>query len=36
MNISQALEELRAASPDSPDVAYLVEFIEKSSRGIIR
>ena len=36
MNISQALEELRAVSPDSPDVAYLVEFIEKSSRGIIR
>jgi UDP-N-acetylglucosamine acyltransferase len=35
-NISQALEELRAEAHDSPDVAYLVEFIEKSDRGIIR
>ena len=36
MNISQAVEKLRQESLDSPDVAYLVDFIEKSERGIIR
>jgi UDP-N-acetylglucosamine acyltransferase len=36
MNIGQAIEKLKAEGVDSPDVAYLVEFIEKSDRGIIR
>lgn len=35
-NIAQAVEILRAEGIDSPDVRYLVEFIEKSERGIIR
>lgn len=36
MNISQAVEKLRAENLDSPDVAYLINFIEKADRGIIR
>lgn len=36
MNISQALERMRAEGIASKDVEYLVEFIEKSKRGIIR
>ncbi len=36
MNIAQALEILRAEGIGSPDVQYLVDFIEKSERGIIR
>ena len=36
MNIAQALEKLCAEGIDSPDVQYLVDFIEKSERGIIR
>ena len=36
MNVSQATEKLRAEGLASADVAYLVEFIEKSERGIIR
>ena len=36
MNISQAIGKLREEALASPDVAYLVEFIEKSQRGIIR
>jgi UDP-N-acetylglucosamine acyltransferase len=36
MNVSQATEKLRTEGLASADVAYLVEFIEKSERGIIR
>ena len=36
MNIAQAVEKLRAENLASPDVAYLVDFIEKADRGIIR
>ncbi|HKR27234.1 MAG TPA: acyl-ACP--UDP-N-acetylglucosamine O-acyltransferase [Acidobacteriaceae bacterium] len=36
MNIAQAVEKLRAENLNSPDVAYLVDFIEKADRGIIR
>jgi len=36
MNISQAIEKLRAEKLDSPDVAYLIDFVEKAERGIIR
>ncbi|MGC2635828.1 MAG: acyl-ACP--UDP-N-acetylglucosamine O-acyltransferase [Acidobacteriaceae bacterium] len=36
MNISAALEQLRSECARTPDVDYLVSFIEKSDRGIIR
>jgi len=36
MNISQAIEQLRAEKLDSPDVAYLIDFVERAERGIIR
>lgn len=36
MNISQAVEKLREESIDTPDVQYLLDFIGKSERGIIR
>lgn len=36
MNISQAIDKLRQEGIDSPDVAYLVAFIEQSKRGVIR
>jgi UDP-N-acetylglucosamine acyltransferase len=36
MNISQAVAQLRQEDVDSPDVAYLLDFVEKSERGIIR
>jgi UDP-N-acetylglucosamine acyltransferase len=36
MNISQAIQKLRDEKVESEDVAYLVDFIEKSERGIIR
>jgi len=36
MNIAQALEKLRAEGIATADVQYLVDFIEKSERGIIR
>ena len=36
MNVSQALTQLREEGMATPEVAYLVEFIEKSERGIIR
>lgn len=36
MNVGQALERIRAEGAGSPDVEYLVRFIEASERGIIR
>lgn len=36
MNISQAVEKLRAENLGSEDVDYLIQFIEKAERGIIR
>jgi UDP-N-acetylglucosamine acyltransferase len=36
MNIAQALDALRAEGAASPDVQYLIDFIAKSERGIIR
>ncbi len=36
MNVGQAIETLRAEGIDSPDVSYLVDFVEKSTRGVIR
>lgn len=36
MNIAQALEALRAEGVESQDVEYLMDFIEKSARGVLR
>jgi len=36
MNIAQAVQTLREEGIPSPDVQYLVEFIEQAERGIIR
>ena len=36
MNISQAIEKLRAENLGSEDVDYLIQFIEQAERGIIR
>ena len=36
MNAAQAVEKLKAESSSSDDVNYLLDFIEKSKRGIIR
>lgn len=36
MNTAQALEKLRSESVASDDVRYLVDFVEKSKRGMIR
>jgi UDP-N-acetylglucosamine acyltransferase len=36
MNVAQAIETVRAEGIDSADVKYLVDFIEKSARGVIR
>jgi UDP-N-acetylglucosamine acyltransferase len=36
LNVSQALERIRGELPQSPEIAMLVEFIERSKRGIIR
>ncbi|MEO6828505.1 MAG: acyl-ACP--UDP-N-acetylglucosamine O-acyltransferase [Acidobacteriaceae bacterium] len=36
MNTSQALERLKSGEAFSADVQYLVEFIESSSRGVIK
>ncbi|HLF14082.1 MAG TPA: acyl-[acyl-carrier-protein]--UDP-N-acetylglucosamine O-acyltransferase, partial [Bacteroidota bacterium] len=35
LNVSQALERIRAELPASEEITRLVEFIEKSKRGII-
>ena len=36
MNIGQAIARLREEGIQSPDVQYLVDFVEKAERGIIR
>jgi hypothetical protein len=36
MNISQALEFVEIEFKSSPDRDYILEFIRKSERGIIR
>ncbi|MEG1685442.1 MAG: acyl-ACP--UDP-N-acetylglucosamine O-acyltransferase [Bacteroides sp.] len=36
MNISDALEEVKKEIPNSPDIEYIISFIESSDRGIIR
>lgn len=36
MNTSQALEKLKSEGIATDDVAYLVEFVEKSERGVLK
>jgi len=36
LNVAQAVEEIRASVPDSPEVETFVEFISTSQRGIIK
>jgi UDP-N-acetylglucosamine acyltransferase len=36
MNTSQALEKLKSERIATEDVTYLVEFIEKSERGVVK
>ncbi len=36
LNVSQAVQRIRESLPDSPEAAQLVEFIERSDRGIVR
>lgn len=36
LNVSQAVERLRSTYPDSAEIGYLVEFIERTNRGIVR
>ncbi|MBI1954770.1 MAG: acyl-[acyl-carrier-protein]--UDP-N-acetylglucosamine O-acyltransferase, partial [Acidobacteria bacterium] len=36
LNISQALEKMRAEAGDSEDVQELIRFIESSARGVIK
>ena len=36
LNVSEALERIKAEIPMSPEIEYIVTFIESSSRGIIR
>ena len=36
LNLQQAVEQLRADLPSSPDIEYLITFVTNSPRGIIR
>ena len=36
LNVTEALERIKAEIPMSPEIEYIVSFIESSSRGIIR
>jgi UDP-N-acetylglucosamine acyltransferase len=36
MNTSQAMEKLKCEGIATDDVAYLVEFVEKSERGVLK
>ncbi len=36
LNTAQALERLRAEFADSEDVAYMIDFVESSQRGVIK
>jgi hypothetical protein len=35
MNTSQAVEKLKSEEP-SDDVRYLIDFVEKSQRGVLK
>jgi UDP-N-acetylglucosamine acyltransferase len=36
MNTSQAIEKLKSEGLATDDVAYLVEFVETSERGVLK
>jgi len=36
LNLHQAVERLQAELPDTPELMRLVEFLNSSSRGVIR
>ena len=36
LNTAQALEKLKAEESSTPDVQYLIEFIESSTRGVLK
>ena len=36
LNLHQAVERLQAELPDTPELLRLVEFLNSSSRGVIR
>ena len=36
LNMTQAIEKLRADGPDSAEARYLIEFVIRSERGVIR
>lgn len=36
LTVSESIERLKALAPESPEVARLIEFVGKSTRGIIR
>ncbi|MEW5701435.1 MAG: acyl-ACP--UDP-N-acetylglucosamine O-acyltransferase [Candidatus Zixiibacteriota bacterium] len=36
LNMTQAMEKLRAEAPDTPETRYLIEFVGGSERGIVR
>jgi UDP-N-acetylglucosamine acyltransferase len=36
LNVSQAVERIREQLPDSVEAAQIVDFIERSDRGIVR
>lgn len=36
LNTSQAVEKIKEEITDSPEVAYLVEFIESAARGVVK
>lgn len=36
LNVTEALERIKTEIPMSPEIEYIVSFIESSSRGIIR
>jgi UDP-N-acetylglucosamine acyltransferase len=35
LNVSQAIEKIRQEIPASEEINHIIEFIEKSKRGII-
>jgi UDP-N-acetylglucosamine acyltransferase len=36
LNVGQAVEQMRAELPDSPEIGHLIAFVSQSARGIIK
>ena len=36
LNVSEALEKVKKEIPSSPEIEYIIEFVQNSKRGIIR